>query len=167
MSQTKARHTTLVKLCLTTFYVQNWLSIYNWNPGPRRGKEGAIEKRIAGRWHIITQQKAFEKIDHVLLTSQFHVTHYGGCAILYNKATLYPNIDIKSIYLYDTRWDLPVQVMEGDQGWAMPGVLSRASCRRTPPHGWKDFTVCNLHISKIYAKNEVLRRSSSSQSVPL
>ena len=26
---------------------QKRLSIYNWNPGPRRGKEGAIEKHIA------------------------------------------------------------------------------------------------------------------------
>ena len=34
--------------------VQKRLSIYNWNPGPRRGKEGAIEKQIAGKWHTIT-----------------------------------------------------------------------------------------------------------------
>ena len=29
--------------------VQKRLSIYNWNPGPRRGREGAIEKQIAGK----------------------------------------------------------------------------------------------------------------------
>ena len=29
--------------------VQRRLSVYNWNPGPRREKEGAIEKRIAGK----------------------------------------------------------------------------------------------------------------------
>ena len=34
--------------------VQKRLSIYNWNPGPRRGKEDAFEKQIAGRWHVIT-----------------------------------------------------------------------------------------------------------------
>ena len=27
---------------------QRRLSVYNWNPGPRRGKEGAIERHIAG-----------------------------------------------------------------------------------------------------------------------
>ena len=30
------------------------LSVYNWIAGPRRGKEDAIEKQIAGKWHIIT-----------------------------------------------------------------------------------------------------------------
>ena len=33
---------------------QKRLSIYNWNPGPRRGKEDAFEKQIAGRWDVIT-----------------------------------------------------------------------------------------------------------------
>ena len=28
--------------------VQKRLSIYNWNPGPRRGKEGAIENKLQG-----------------------------------------------------------------------------------------------------------------------
>ena len=28
-------------------------SIYNWNPRPRRGKEGAFEKQVAGRWHLL------------------------------------------------------------------------------------------------------------------
>ena len=32
--------------------VQKRLSICNWNPGPRRGKEDAFEQQIAGRWHV-------------------------------------------------------------------------------------------------------------------
>ena len=40
--------------------VQKRLSVYNWNLGPRRGKEGAIEKRIVGKRHIITLQEAIE-----------------------------------------------------------------------------------------------------------
>ena len=40
--------------------VQKWLSIYNKNPGPRRGTQGAIEKQIAQKWHIITLQEAIE-----------------------------------------------------------------------------------------------------------
>ena len=32
----------------TRSLVQKRLSIYNWNPGPRRGKEDAFEKQIAG-----------------------------------------------------------------------------------------------------------------------
>ena len=26
-------------------------SVKNWNPGPRRGKGGAIERHVAGKWH--------------------------------------------------------------------------------------------------------------------
>ena len=48
--------------------VQKRLRFYNWNPGPRRGREGAIEKQIAGKWHVITLQEASEYVDHELLT---------------------------------------------------------------------------------------------------
>ena len=132
--------------------VQKRLSIYNWNPGPRRGKEDKIERHIAGKWHVITLQEASEYVDHDILTHRFHVTHYGGCAILYNKDTFYPNIDVKSIYLHDTRRDLPDQVLEGEQGWVMQGVLSLASFRRPPLSDQKTFTRMSLHISNIYAK---------------
>ena len=73
--------------------VQKRLRIYNWNPGPRRGKEDAFEKQIAGKWHVITPQEASEYVDHDILTNRFHVTHCGGCAILYNKDPLYLKID--------------------------------------------------------------------------
>ena len=103
---------------------------------------------------VITLQEADEYVDHDLLTSRFHVTHYGGCAILYNKDNLYSNIDVKSMYLHDTRRDLPDQVMEGEQGWVLQGVLSRASFRRSPVSGKKCFTVLSLHTSNIYAKKK-------------
>ena len=34
--------------------MQKRLSVHNWNPGPRRGMEGAIEKQIAVKWHHCT-----------------------------------------------------------------------------------------------------------------
>ena len=146
--------------------VQKCLSIYNWNPGPRRGKEDAFEKQIAGRWHVITLQEASEYVDHDILTYRFHVTQYGGCAILFNKDTFYPNIDVKSIYLHDTRRDLPDQVMEGDQGWVMQGyflvphfVAHHSADRR--------LSRCCLHKKEISTpRREASPRSSSSQSVP-
>ena len=119
--------------------VQKRLSIYNWNPVPRRGKEDAFEKQIAGRWHVTTLQEASEYVDQDILTGRFHVAHYGGCAILFNKDTFYPNIDVKSIYLHDTRRDLPDQVMEGEQGWLVQGILSRASFPRPPLSGQETF----------------------------
>ena len=146
--------------------VQQRLSIYNWNPGPRRGKEGTIEKQIAGKWHLITLQEAIDYVDHELLTNRFHVTHYGGCAVLFNKDTLLHLKSKSSPSTFTmTRRELPDKVMEGDQGWVLQGVLSRASFRRPPLSGQKAFTVLSLHISNIYAKNVVLGKSSSSRFV--
>ena len=159
----------------TRSIVQRRLSIYNWNDGPRRGKEDAFDQQFAGRWHIITLQEASEYVDHELPTNSFHVTHYAGCAILFNKDTFYPNVDVKSIYLHDTRRDLPAQVMEGEQGWVLQGVLSRAIFRRPPVSGQKYFTVLSLRIRNIDAKKKgiakklilTLRAIMTSQEVDL
>ena len=113
-----------------------------------------MNRQIAGRWHIITSQEASEYVDHELLTNRFHVTRYAGCAILFNTDTFYANVDVKSIYLLDTRRELPDQVMEGERGWVLQGVLSRASFRRAAVSGQKYFTVLSLHISNIYAKKK-------------
>ena len=43
---------------------QRRLSILSWNPGPLQEKEGAIEKQIAGKWHIIAPQEAVEYLQH-------------------------------------------------------------------------------------------------------
>ena len=88
--------------------------------------------------------------------------------MLFNKYTFHPDVEVKSFYLQDTRRDLPDKVMEGGHGWVSQGGLSRTSFRRPPLSGQKTFTVLSLHISNIDAKkkNGVLRKSSSSQSVP-
>ena len=75
---------------LTTTYSnrlreQRKLSILTWNLGPRRGKEGAIDKHITGKWHIIALQGAIEHLEHDYLTSHFYVTHYGGCSIVQQR----------------------------------------------------------------------------------
>ena len=126
---------------------QKRLSIYNWNPGPRRGKEGASEKQTAGKWHIITLQEAID-----------YVTHYGGCGVLSNKDTFYPDIEVKPIYLHDTRRELLDKVMEGDPGWVLQGVLSRASFRRRPLSCQKTFTVVSLHVGNIYVKKRSIAK---------
>ena len=58
---------------------------YNWNAGPRRVTEDAIEKQIAGKWHLITLQEASDYVEHEILPERFHVTHFAGCAVLFNK----------------------------------------------------------------------------------
>ena len=134
--------------------MQKRLSICNWNLGPRRGKEDAFEKQIAGKWHIVTLQEASDYVDDEILHERFHVTHFAGCAIVYNKDTFYSDISVKSIYLHDTRRGLQDQIVEGEQGWVLRGVLSRASFRRAAASGQKYFTVMFLHISNIYAKKK-------------
>ena len=46
--------------------------------------------------------------------------------MLFNKDTVCPNVEVKSLYLHDTGLDLLDQVMEGDLVWVLQGVLSRA-----------------------------------------
>ena len=60
--------------------VQKRLSIHNWNPGTRRGREGAIEKQVEGKWHVITLQETIEFV---------HVTLNGRCAVLFKKDTFF------------------------------------------------------------------------------
>ena len=73
---------------------QRRLSVQNWNPGPRRGKGGAIERHIAVKWHIITLQEDIEYLEHEFLTNRFNVTHNGGCAVLFKKDTFFPDIKV-------------------------------------------------------------------------
>ena len=47
-----------------SYYVQKRLSIYNRNPGPRRDKEGGIERQITGTWHVINLQEAIAPTQH-------------------------------------------------------------------------------------------------------
>ena len=100
------------------------------------------------KWHIITLQEASDYDEHDILQERFHV------AILLNKDTFYLDISVKSIYLHDTRRGVQDHIVEGEQGWVLQGVLSRASFRRSTVSGQKFFTVLSLHISNVYAKKK-------------
>ena len=58
--------------------------------------------------------------------------------------TLSTPVDVKSIYLHDTRRILPDHFVEGEQGWVLQGVLSRAYFRRAASSGQTAFTVLSL-----------------------
>ena len=58
------------------------------------------------------------------------------------------------------------QVVEGEQGWVLQGVLSRAIFRRPPVNGQKYFTVLSLKSGTFMPEREALPRSSSSLFVP-
>ena len=72
--------------------------------------------------------------------------------MLFNKDTFYPDISVKSIYLHDTRRVLQDHIVEGEHGWVLQGVVSRASFRRAAASGQKVFTVLSLHINNVLAK---------------
>ena len=116
--------------------MQKRLSVYNWNPAPDEVEKNAIEKQIAGTWHLITLQEASDCVEHEILHERFHVTHFAGCAVLFNKETFYPDISVRSIYLHDTRRCEQDHIVEGEHGW-----VSRASLRRAAASGQKVFTV--------------------------
>ena len=59
-----------------------------------------------------------------------------------------------NISTIDEAQDLPDQIMEGEQGWVLQGVLSRAIFRCPAVSGQKYFTVFSQHISNIYAKKK-------------
>ena len=131
----------------------------SWNPGPRRGKEGAIEEHIAGKWHIIALQEAIEYLDHDYLTSHYYVTRFAGCAVLFNKDTLHSDIKVTSVYIHDNG-DQPQQsVKEGQSGLVLQAVISRAPFRRLPRNGKSFFAVMSLHIINNYEGNAVLERN--------
>ena len=80
------------------------------------------------------------------------MTHYTCCAVLFNKDTFYPDVSVKSIYLHDRRRSVQDHIVEGEHGWVLQGVLSRASFRRAAASGQKVFTVLSLHINNVFAK---------------
>ena len=86
--------------------------------------------------------RSFCFVEHEILHEQFHVTHFAGCAVLFNKDTFYTDISVKSIYLHDT----------AEHGGVLYGVVSRASFRRAAASGQTFFTVLSLHMKNVYAK---------------
>ena len=90
------------------------------------------------------------------------MTHYGRCAILFNKDTFLSDIKVTSVYLHDTRDGQQNDVKEGESGWVSQGVISRASFRRQPRGGKSFFTMMSLHI-----KNNSAKKQGSGKKLPL
>ena len=102
----------LTTTCLTSYANRGGSA----NPGPWRGKEGAIEKHIAVKWHVIALHEAIEYLQHDCLTSHFYVTHYAGGAVLFNKNTFHSDIKVTSVYFHDTRDGQQQVLKEGQSG---------------------------------------------------
>ena len=51
------------------------------------------------KWQIVTLQEAYDYVDHDIPHERFQVTHFVGCAILFNKDTFYPDIRVISTFM--------------------------------------------------------------------
>ena len=111
-------------------------------------------KTSCGQWSgiAITLQEAIEYLDSEYWTNRFYVTHHGGCAILFNKDTFHQDVKVTSVYLHDTRDPQQQDVKEGELGWVLQGVISRASFPRLPRNVKSFFTTKSLHINNQFAK---------------
>ena len=79
------------------------------------------------------------------------VTHYAGCAILFNKDTVHLDIKVSSIYLHDT-WNGQHQfVNEGQSRWVSHAVISPCFIRKVTAQR-QFFTMMSLHMHKHFAK---------------
>ena len=80
------------------------------------------------------------------------MTHYGGCAVLVNKDTFFPDVKVKSIYFHDVRRVLLDKAMEGGSGWVLQGVLSWSSFRRQPLNGHKKLSNLRRYTSVTFTR---------------
>ena len=91
-------------------------------------------------------KKLSDFVDHAILHERFDVTHFAE--------DTYSNVNVKSIYLHDTRRILPDHFVKGEHGWVLQGVVSRASFRRAAASGQTACTVLSLHNNNIFAKKK-------------
>ena len=88
---------------------------------------------------------------HDSLSNHYHISHRAGCAVLFDKDTLYPDVRVSSVYNHDLKIEHQI-VREGEVGWVFQAVMSRAAFRRVFRNGQCDFTMMSLHIHNAYAK---------------
>ena len=93
-------------------------------------------------------QESSEDLQQEDITRQFHVAHVCGCATLFDKPTLEPGIEVKSIYaLADNAYCAR---------WAFEAVLSRSRFRRIPDMAKSSFTMMSLHCQNAVAKKHII-----------
>ena len=102
------------------------------------GGKTHLSNKFTEKWHIVTLQEASDYVDHDILQERFHVTHFAGCAILFNWDTFYPDISVKSFY---TRRGLQDQIIYGEQrmGSARSSLTCLISSSRSQ---WSEVLYC-------------------------
>ena len=78
--------------------------------------------------------------------NHFYITHFAGCAVLFNKDTFHSDIKVNSVYIHHTRSGQQQVVNEGQSGWVLQAVISRAFFWRIPRNGKSYVTMMSLYI---------------------
>ena len=101
-------------------------SVYNWNPGPRRGKDGAIERHIAGKWHIIRARFLDDSLPRDTLWRLGSLVQQGYFLLGHRGL----------VHLSPRHQGLRTGQDKRRRIWVgVTGVVSRASFRRQPRSG--------------------------------
>ena len=120
--------------------VKKRLDIYNWNPRPNDEGMEPFRRKLRRSGTSSRCREAIEYVDHQLRTNRFHVTHSGGCAVLFNKDT-FPDVKVKSVYLNEIRRVLPDKVVEKRIGLGDTRRAVACFFRRQPLSSLTSFTV--------------------------
>ena len=124
---------------------QTPISILSWNPGPRRGREGAIEELIAGKWYV--KLRCRRRMCTFNTSASRTITILPTLLdVLSLFNTLHSDIQVNSVYFHGNRNGQHQAVREGQSGWVLQAVISRASVRWIPRNGQSCFTMMSLHI---------------------
>ena len=109
-----------------------------------RGREGAIEEHITGKWHVIALQEAIEHLQHECLTNHFYITMFTRTFKVSSRSP-------------PPHWEWA--------GWVLLAVISLASFRRIPRNGKPCFTMMSLHIKTFRQEAVASERTCCLQSV--
>ena len=78
---------------------------------------------------------------------------------LIQQSTFLSDVRVNSVYIHDTRTGHQQVVKEGQPGWVLQTVFSRASFRRITRNGKSYSTMMSLHINNQYAKKRGIAKN--------
>ena len=96
--------------------------------------------KLRGNGMLLPYKKLLTTSTTQSYMNAFYVTQFAVCAVLFNKDTLYPTSMSSPSTSTTPRRVLHDHVVEGEHGWVLGSVVSRASFRRVAASGQTDFT---------------------------
>ena len=136
---------------------QTRISILSWSPGPRRGRGTPVllRNKLRVNGTLLLCKNPLNSCSTNTLPTHFYVSHFAGCAILYNKDTISSDLLGSSVYIHDRKSGQHV-VKEGQ---VLQAVISRGMVRRTLRDGNPHFTMMSRHINNSYAKKRGIAKN--------